>query len=209
MTRGFTRQAGIPPVQCEAKTRRGTPCGLFARPGSRRCHHHSGAAPQVIRKGDERMTFAQLLQHDPRPIHVVLLEAVANADAAMRDMRVQLVERGEPVTAEQLDRFLNITRLTHHLAKTTVDTGIAAKLVEQQRAGVEAIGAFISEVLLGVLHRLPLAPAWREYLLACADHQLLTIAQRAGTHVMEAPEAPPSEEPTPPAEPILMGAAGN
>jgi hypothetical protein len=161
-------------------------------------------APNVVRKRDERMTFAQLLQSDPRPVGEVLLDALHNADAAMQDMRVRLVEGGEPVTVDQLDRFINLSRLTHHLAKTTVDAGVEVALVNQQRAAVGEVGTLLADVLLVVLNALPLHPAWRSYLLDLAQHRLLEIAQRDGTRVMEQPDQPLPPEPFPPAEPILL-----
>jgi hypothetical protein len=163
---------------------------------------HGAHVPAVERKRSERMTFAQLLQSDPRPVGEVLLDALHNADVAMQDMRAQLTT-GEPVTVDQLDRFISISRLTHHLAKTTVDAKVEVQLVEQARASVGELGMILSEVLLAVLDSLPLTPTWREHLLEVADHQLRTIAHRQGTHVLDLPEAP-TDAPVPPAEPVLL-----
>jgi hypothetical protein len=102
--------------------------------GSTTCRMHGAMAPNVVRKRDERMTFAQLLQSDPRPVGEVLLDALHNADVAMQDMRASLADEGQPVTVDQLDRFIYLSRLTHHLAKTTVDAGVEVALVNQQRA---------------------------------------------------------------------------
>jgi hypothetical protein len=208
MTRGMARQAGIPPMQCTAHTRRGTLCLNFARPGSTVCRHHGGNAPQVRRKADQRMTLAQLLQNDPRPLPEVLLDATHTADAVFRDLRLRLLE-GEEITVEQLDRLVERARLAHHLARTTVETGVVVKLVEAQRAQVGEIGIFISEVLLAVLNTLPLTREWRDYLLDVADYTLRTIALRDGTRVMEAPAGPPPESPVPPDAPILTSAGSS
>jgi hypothetical protein len=177
----------------------------FASVGRTVCKQHGGAAGQVVRKGEERATFAQLLQGDPRPVGEVLLDALHNADVAMRDMRAGLVA-GEPVTLDTLDRFINLSRLTHHLAKTTVDAGVLTKLVEQQRAQVSELGVFISEVLLAVLNALPLTTEWRDYLLDLVDYRLLEIASSRGTSVMEQPAGPLPELPLPPSGPILVTA---
>jgi hypothetical protein len=120
------------------------------------------------------MTLAQLLQSDPRPLPAVMADAVANADAAMTDARLRLLE-GEEVSITQLDRLLELSRLAHHLSRTMLETGIFAKVAAEQRATVGELGTFISEVLLGVLHSLPLTPAWREYLLDVADYRLLEL----------------------------------
>ena len=167
------------------------------------CYMHFGNAPQIIRKADERVTLAQLLQSDPRPLPVVMAGAVHNVDAAMRDARLRLLE-GETVSVDQLDRVLELSRLAHHLSRTMVETGIFAKVAEQQRVQVAELGVFISEVLLGVLNALPLTREWREYLLNVADYHLVTIAQQRGANVMERPTGPPPELPVPPPAPILV-----
>jgi hypothetical protein len=200
------RRVGLPSVKCTATNRSGTPCGNWAKVGSTVCVSHGAMAPQVVRKRDERVTFAQLLQSDPRPVGEVLLDALHNADAAMQDMRVRLVEDGQPVTVDQLDRFINLSRLTHHLAKTTVDAGVEVALVNQQRAAVGEVGGFLADILLTVLNALPLHPAWRSYLLDLARHRLLEIAQQDGARVMEAPDAPLPDAPVPPQEPVLLPA---
>jgi hypothetical protein len=202
VTRGASRQAGIPPVQCTAHTRAGNPCMNFAKVGSTVCYLHGGKAPQVIRKADQRATLAQLLQSDPRPLPEVMAEAVHNVDAAMRDARLRLLE-GEEVTVDQLDRVLELSRLAHHLSRTMLETGIFAKVAAEQRASVAELGQFISEVLLSVMHALPLTREWRDYLIDLADYRLLTIAQDRGTSVLEAPAGPPPEPPMPPQAPIL------
>lgn len=206
MTRGATRQAGIPSMQCTARTRRGTQCLNFCSVGRTTCRLHGGNAGQVVRKADERVTLAQLLQSDPRPIPIVLMEAVHNVDAVARDMRAG-IEDGQPVTLDQLDRFLSVNRVTAHLARTVVETGVLARLADQQRASVAEVGLFISEVLLAVLNALPLSVEWRNYLLDVADYRLLEIARTQGTRVMETPGGPLPEEPVPPAVPILRAAA--
>jgi hypothetical protein len=167
------------------------------------CWQHGGAAPQVIAKANQRATLAQLLQHDPRPLAEVLLDATHTADVVFRELRLQLAEGGT-VTPDQLDRLLERARLAHHLARTTVETGVVVKMVEAQRAGVTEIGTFISEVLLSVLFELPLAVEWRDYLLDVATYRLLELARTRGTTVMELPEGPPPERPTPPPGPILV-----
>jgi uncharacterized membrane protein len=205
MTRGLSRQAGIPPTLCSAHTRRGTPCRRYCAVGKTVCTQHGGAAPQVIRKANERATLAQLLQGDPRPLAEVLLDATHTADAVFRELRLQ-VAAGDTVTVDQLDRMLERARLAHHLARTTVETGVVVKLVEQQRASVAEVGTFISEVLLSVLFELPLTPEWREYLLNVAEYRLLDLAHTRGTTVMNLPDGPPPERPVPPREPILVTA---
>jgi hypothetical protein len=180
----------------------------FASVGRLQCRMHWGNTALAVRKGEERATFAQLLQSNPRPVGEVLLDALHNADVAMRDMRAQLVA-GEPVTVDTLDRFINLSRLTHHLAKTTVDAGVLTKLVEQQRVGLEEIGEFVAGVLITVLDAVPLHPAWRQYLLEVAEVHMLEVARTSGTSVLEVPAGPERLPPTPPDVPILRPKQGS
>jgi hypothetical protein len=174
----------------------------FCSPGATVCWQHGGAAPQVIAKAGQRATLAQLLQHDPRPLAEVLLDATHTADVVFRELRLQLAA-GETVTPEQLDRLLERARLAHHLARTTVETGVVVKQVEAQRVQVAELGVLMSEVLLGVLNTLPLTREWREYLLDVAHYRLLESARREGPRVLELPDGPPPERPVPPQGPIL------
>jgi hypothetical protein len=204
VTRGASRQAGLPSVQCTAKAKStGHPCMNFCKPGSLVCWQHGGAAPQVQRKADERMTLRQLMfEQPPRPLIEVILDNVHTADAITREMKLRLAE-GEAVTPQDLDRLLDLTRLSQHLAKTALDSGVEIALVNQARTSVGELGTILSEVLLAVLHSLPLSPAWQEYFLAVADHQLLVIAQRSGTRVLDLPDVP-ADAPAPPTEPVLL-----
>jgi hypothetical protein len=204
MTYAEGRRVGLPSVRCTAHSRSGEQCRNWAKVGSTVCRMHGGHLPQVVRKRDERLTFAQLLQSDPRPVGEVLLDALHNADVAMQDMRVRLVEGGEPVTVDQLDRFITLSRLTHHLAKTTVDAGVEVQLVNQQRANVEEVGGFLADTLLTVLNALPLHPAWRSYLLDLASYRFLEVAHQEGTRLFDRPSESLPPEPVPPREPILL-----
>jgi hypothetical protein len=149
------------------------------------------------------MTFAQLLQSDPRPVGKVLLDALHNADVAMQDMRAQLVT-GEPVTVDQLDRFINLSRLTHHLAKTTVDAGVEVELVRRQKADLELMGQLSADILWTVLDALPLHPAWRRYLVDLASRRLSEISHTEERLLLDPPTEPIPPMPVPPREPILM-----
>lgn len=205
MTYSEGRRVGLPSVRCVARSRSGEQCRNWAKVGSTTtCRMHGAMAPNVVRKRDERMTFAQLLQSDPRPVGEVLLDALHNADVAMQDMRVRLTEGGEPVTVDQLDRFINLSRLTHHLAKTTVDAGVEVALVNQAKAEVQQVGGFLADVLLTTLNALPLHPAWRSYLLDLAQHRLLECAHEWQHRVLDQPTGPLPPEPIPPREPILL-----
>jgi hypothetical protein len=155
MSRGRSRQAGIPPARCGAvtHTRGGRPCRRFVQVGSLRCNLHSGTAPQAIKKGDDRATIAQLLQHEdpdrPRPLGEVMLEAVHNADVLMRsldDVRLRVLRR-EEVTGEELDRLVRMSQVAHALAETTVRAGVQVELVRQAQLSREMNSAVVVRAL--------------------------------------------------------------
>jgi hypothetical protein len=177
----------------------------FCSVGRLTCRMHGGNAGQVVRKADERTTLAQLLQSDPRPIPVVLMEAVHNVDAVARDMRVD-IEEGGTVTLDQLDRFLSVNRVAAHLAKTVVETGVLAKLAEQQRVDLTELGQFIADVLVAVLDAVPLSVEWRTYLTDVAEHRLVEIARTSGARVLEVPSGVSLDPPIPPDAPVLRPA---
>jgi hypothetical protein len=171
VTRSLRRQAGVPSVRCAATAKStGRRCGRFACPGTTVCPSHLGTAPHVTRKADERMTLAQLLQHDPRPLGEVLVEATHNADALMRDLKTQVLEGGEPIDPDLLTRLVEATRLAHHLAETSVRAGVQVELVRQARLETEMNAAAVVRVLARVLDaltsgpRAPLAPLGPDFI---------------------------------------------
>jgi hypothetical protein len=177
MTRGKSRQAGIPTVRCShVAYRTQRRCRLPAVVGTTVCHVHAGTAAHIAEKAQERVTVAQLMQHedpdDPRPLGEVMLEAVHNADTLMRaarDVRLR-VQRNEPVTGEELDRLVRMSQVAHHLAETTVRVGVQVELVRQARLASDLNAEAVVRVLARVLDaltagsRAPLAPLGEEYL---------------------------------------------
>src|SRR4051794_28894625 len=102
---------GFPSVRCGAASRRtGGPCRNWALPGGVRCRMHGGKNPGVMAKAEMRMSIAQLLGEDRRPVGEVLLDSVAILDRLMRDALVPL-SKGEPLTADQLSRLQDATRM--------------------------------------------------------------------------------------------------
>lgn len=79
-----------------------------------------------------RRTLAELLRDgDVRPVADVLVDAMATADAAMRDVRAEVVETGErdgSVPIELVDRLLQMAGRASSLAKTLADVGIGQQL---------------------------------------------------------------------------------
>jgi hypothetical protein len=155
VTRGKSRQAGVPTVRCShVAYRTQRRCRLPAVVGTTVCHMHAGAARHVARKADERMTLAQVMQHDARPLGEVLLDATHVADSLMRDLKTQVLANGEPVDPDLLMRLVEATRLAHHLAETSVRTGVQVELVRRARLSREADAAYVTHVLGRVLDAL-------------------------------------------------------
>jgi hypothetical protein len=153
MTRGPGRQAGVPSIRCShtVPLRDGSggrrPCRKWARPGTTVCEMHVGAAAHVVRKADLRMTLAQVMQHDPRPLGEVLLDATHVADSLMRDLKERVLAHDEPVDPDLLTRLVEATRLAHHLAETSVRAGVQVELVRQAHVRAELDGIVIARAL--------------------------------------------------------------
>jgi hypothetical protein len=224
MSRGRSRQAGIPPARCGAvtHTRGGRPCRRFVQVGSLRCSLHSGAAPQALKKGDDRATIAQLMQHEhpdrPRPLGEVMLEAVHNADVLMRsldDVRLRVLRR-EEVTGEELDRLVRMSQVAHALAETTVRAGVQVELVRQARLSTDMNAAAVVRVLGRALDaltsgpRAPLAPLGPGFIgdlrvwlheVVCAELEAVAAVDDPDPDRAELVTGAPVTYPAPPALP--------
>jgi hypothetical protein len=177
VTRGKSRQPGIPPMRCTAPTKtRGRTCRRWALVGQTVCDIHGGKAPQAQAAADRRDAFAQVMQWEdpdaPRPLGEVMLEAVHNADVlqrSLRDVRLR-VARGEAVAGEELDRLVRMSQVAHALAETTVRAGVQVELVRQARLETEMNAAAVVRVLARVLDaltsgpRAPLAPLGPDFI---------------------------------------------
>jgi hypothetical protein len=113
----------------------GNRCGNWARPGATTCRFHLGNSPHVQEKAMQRLTFAELLRHDPRPIAEVIIESVAISDAAMMDLKMSIMdEHAETgtVTADNLTRLFQYAERANKLAKAAHDAGIAELQLRQR-----------------------------------------------------------------------------
>ncbi len=140
---------------------------------------HGGKIPNAREKADERVTLAQLLASgERRHPGLVLLDATHFLDVLMRDARARLGEGGE-VTPDELDRFVQAVGRAAHLAKTTLDAGVAQQLAYQLRRSNELEGAIISAVLGRTLDALAqalgLSPEWRDWATWVARAELLAL----------------------------------
>jgi hypothetical protein len=163
------------------------------------CRLHGGAAPQVVRAGDARVTLAQLLRGDPRSPWEVVLAATGIADAVMRETKTRMLE-GEIITPEQVDRLMEITERAHKLASAAIQTKAAdhvaqarVELLQSQTSlMIDAITTGLDGVLdhLVSLGAIDQAYAWqlRQWALGAVSAKA-EAAGRAGD--VELPALPP------------------
>lgn len=149
----MTRTHGIPAIRCSATKRDGTPCRKWAHPGAAVCTMHGAKAKQVRAKASQRLTMAELHANDARHPWQVVLDATHIADTLMRDAEQQL-RGGEPLTAGQVDRLVEITRFTHHLAKTALDTRAHEHLAEAFQRDGRLEGELVAEAVTAVALKL-------------------------------------------------------
>jgi hypothetical protein len=164
---------GLPPMKCTATSRRtGEQCEQWAAVGGTTCYHHGSAATRAMKNAEVRVTLAQLMKDDPRPVGTVLLDALHSADALLQDARTKVTVGGD-VTANDMSRFIEALERAAKLAKTVIDAGVAVKMVEARERDLDAEGQIVVDALLAVLDplidRLEVAPvsraAWRTWAL--------------------------------------------
>lgn len=177
------REPAIPPIKCTARSRRTkATCRKWAIPGTVVCKLHGGGAPQVREKAAVRSTLAELIQRDPRHPWQVVLDATHIGDSLMKECEEPL-RRGQSLTAEQVDRLVESTRLAHHLAKTALDTRAHEMLAERTERDTKLEGEIVGEVVgrsLDALARSASLPVQyvepiRRWLLDVAQHALSTL----------------------------------
>lgn len=147
----MAHERAIPSVRCSARANStGQRCARWAIPGTTVCHFHGGKASQVKAAAAANETLATLAARDPRPPHVVMLDAVHLADSLMQESKAPLLG-GEPIGAEQVTRLVEAMSLAHHLARTAISTGAYAALAREQVRRAEVDGRQIARVLAAVL----------------------------------------------------------
>jgi len=156
-----------------------------------------------VAKANERVTLAQLLASgERRHPGLVLLDATHFLDVLMRDARARLGEGGE-VTPDELDRFVQAVGRAAHLAKTTLDAGVAQQLADQLRRSNELEGAIVAAVLGRTLDSLAdalgLGYEWRDWATQVARAELLALGDgsRVEGGVLVTRTEPPALPPPP------------
>jgi hypothetical protein len=97
-----------------------------------------------------RVTLAQLLDEEPRPIGEILLDVAATFDAIMRHAKTQL-RAGETVTVEELDRLIELGNYARQAAKTVVDAGVQVSLIEQRARDMNREARTITDAVVAAV----------------------------------------------------------
>ncbi len=191
------RSRGITPVKCTATVRRtGKPCGRWAAVGAVVCSSHGGAAPQVQRAAETRLTLAQLMAsgRDPR---AALLDALGTADGFFRLGKLRLLA-GEKLSAEETTEHLAHLQRLAQLAKTAIDARLVDSLTEDRGRHFEAMAQLAQQ---GIMMGLAALPDLTEAQRAAAIEAMRQFFETA------AGERPP-EPATAGGVPLLVGPAG-
>jgi hypothetical protein len=161
-------------------------CKNWAIPGSVVCRWH-GLNGQALRKANERNTLAQLLATDPRHPWELVLDSCHLIDCVSRDYRAEALA-GETISVAQLDRLVELSKATHHLATTAISTRATEHIAERYTDQ----GGRLAKLITEVVDKLELTVPWRIFALKLVHHLLLTEA------------GDPSEEPSPPDDALIQ-----
>ncbi|RDI21709.1 hypothetical protein [Lentzea flaviverrucosa] len=199
------RPNAIPPVKCAAhgrKTKR--PCGKHAVPGAVVCELHGGKAQQVAERALDRLTLAEIIRGDPRPLHVALADALHTVDAAFVDTKLRVTASGDELTADELDRLLaSAERVVRH-ASVAIKTGAIEKIAESYERNTKLEGQLAAEVIGRVLdafargvgldlepvHRVRFQQELREWALESATLALSTVDSKGSGDDVTVPPPP-------------------
>jgi hypothetical protein len=177
-------------MRCTATAKyTGEQCRNWVTPGTTVCTMH-GQNGATLRKAEERVTLAQLLEQDPRHPWEVVLDATHMMDAIVRDFQTQLTA-GEVITPEQLDRLINVNQIRHHLATTAISTKAHEQVSLAFTRHLELEGELVATAVAAALDKLGLTEPWRVYALEVAQRALLGDEAQG-------------DEPQPPTEPVLQ-----
>lgn len=149
------RKPQPPPVRCTAKAKQtGARCRKWAVPGAAVCNVHGAYAGPEGRPAAEarlaaRRTIAELISRDPRPLSVVLRDAVHLHDAVMTEYRTAVAEDGQ-VDAETIARMLEAARGAASLASSAVLTKALADERQVVEAHADQLAGLIDAIVDGL-----------------------------------------------------------
>jgi hypothetical protein len=183
---------GIPPVKCSATAKRtGEPCRQFAVVGGTVCYHH-GANGHVMNAAERRVTLAQLRERDPRNPMEIVLDMTHKLDVITEAYQDELLANVEDISDEQVDRLIQLSSTTHHLASTAINTKAHEKIALAFDRHVDVLGQMVNTAIDAALDKVGLSESWRAYAFVIG-HRALLIATGDD----------PGPEPQPPDDPIV------
>ena len=155
-----TTTAVLKRTRCSARSKRsGRRCENYCRPGAAVCWAHGGKRQRTQVAAERRELIAELLGADPRPVRLVLRDAVTVSDAIMQDVRAE-VQRTGSVSPELIDRLALAAGRAAQLARVCVDVGITGEepeIIARQHG--EAVARALRVVLAPLLPRIAAGPA--------------------------------------------------
>jgi hypothetical protein len=178
-------------MRCTATAKgTGERCRKYVTPGTTVCPMH-GQTGATLRRAEERVTLAQLLEGDRRHPWEVVLDATHTMDAIVRDFRSEVVA-GESITVDQLDRLIAVNQIRHHLASTAISTRAHEQVSLAFTRHLEVEGQLVGTALGAAIDGLDLTEPWRRYALELAHWTLLGEGDTSR-----------GDQPQPPSEPIV------
>jgi hypothetical protein len=186
-----SRTHGIPSMRCTATAKwTGERCKNHAVVGSTVCNL-LGVNGATIRKAEERITIAQLRDRDPRHPMEIVLDMTSKLDVITQAYQDELLADVESITDDQVDRLVQLSTTTHHLASTAISTKAAEKVALAFEQHLELQGRAVGVAIGAALDRLGLTEPWRIYALNVARRALLGDEAQG-------------DEPQPPEDPVVQ-----
>jgi hypothetical protein len=136
-----------------------------------------------------RLTLAEMMAGERRPVGEVLLEALHNTEVIMREIAVK-IEDGD-VEADTISRLLEYSTRAGKLAKVTIDAGVAVKLLDMKQRNQAVEARAVTEALVAGLAALGLSPQDQMVAMMAAHKKLLSLgepeapARASGSHADE------------------------
>ena len=147
-------------TRCAARSKRsGERCRKWSAPGASVCHLHGARSPQAVAGAERREIIAELLAADPRPLRIVLRDAVTVSDVIMQDVRAE-IDRTGSASPETIDRLALAAGRAAQLARVALDVGLTddeGEIVAQAHG--ESLARALRIVLAPLMPRVAAGPA--------------------------------------------------
>jgi hypothetical protein len=207
------RARAIAPMKCVAESRRtGDRCGNWARPGGSVCRMHFGNAPHIKEKALQRLTLAEIMRADPRPLTESVLDHVHTLDAIARDARLATIEEGG-FTAASVQRAVDTATAALRADKLAMDIGVTKLVLEKAERDAALSGEFVASTLVTIKDKLVefLAPLPDSRTSPQAYSRALQFREAFGRWMLEAAHAAITEReiPDPPAPSLAVALVGD